>query len=263
MAWGEPKQRLSFDAKLMFAFHGVMMLLFLAASRLTVPLELAIAGGWATLIALASTLHKRRAGWRWPGADAKAWLGALAGLGFAGVLAFVAAQNLPANRALLMPRFLAVAGIAAFNLLKSLNLVRGTQVEFQADITPPKPAFMTSERSETAPLVQRSPYGWQAWVVRAYTTAGLILWLTFMGFMYLDQKSVHDGHAAPTAAADWPLTEHGRTVYIPARTGQAIAVLKRTVFIAFPSFFALGFLIHFGLGVRLFSNLPTWRKDGP
>jgi hypothetical protein len=226
-----------------------------------VPLELAIAGGLAGLIALVSLWNRRRAGWRWQGADAKAWLGAAAGLGFAGILAFVAAQNLPVNRASVMPWFLAVGGIAAFNLLKSLNIVRGTEAEFQADAQSPALALQPVPPGPSS-IVERSSPGWRAWIVRLYMAAGLALWLTFMGFAYLDGKAMQDGQDTPTTAADWPRTDHGRTVYIPAQDGQRIALLERTVFIGFPSFFVLGFLIHFGLGVKLFSNLPTLRKDG-
>lgn len=60
-----------------------------------------------------------------------------------------------------------------------------------------------------------------------------------------------------------PLIDHGRTVYLPLWQGELVYRLRAAMFIGIPSAIVLGLLLHFGLGVKIFDNLPTWGKDEP
>lgn len=114
------------------------------------------------------------------------------------------------------------------------------------------------------PLVETAGSGWRSRVARLYQGGFLFVWLLLAAFLAINILAENFAPRTPTAAATFALAiKNGHSVYLPFWLGRLAEQLKLTVFIGMPSFFALGFLLHFGLGVKLFSNLPTGRKDEP
>lgn len=250
---------MSFDMKLLFVFHGAIMILFLIGSQLTVSIELAVAGGLATVLAMVAIVRRMRLGWRWPGATPLRWLGALGtlllGLVFAGASSF----QFPPTSASALPWYLGLGGIVAFNLLTLLGLSHTTEAEFRASFD----SGNVSVGRAQASIIETRQRTWQSLVVGVYRLLFFAAWLTFVAFIAADGWAMRDGSPALTAEAIIPLTEHGRTVYLPVWQGQIVEGLKLAGMIGIPSVIALGFLLHFGLGVKIFDNLPTWRRDEP
>ncbi|MEQ1819421.1 MAG: hypothetical protein ABL871_12500 [Terricaulis sp.] len=233
---------MSTDYKLMFAFHGCMMVLFLVGGALSVNVELAIAAALLGLATLVSILHRRQAGWRWRGVGIKEVLSALFGVVL--VVLFLGATTplaSPTNPRML-PWFLAGAGIGLFGLLTSLKLVRFSQAEFLADCT---------DQQEREAIADEGEVGWRRLLHWIYSALFLGVWLIFVAFFYLFGREMRDGSPAPTATQTMPLTNHGETVYIAAQAKQLIDVLQAASFTGIPAIMVLGAVLHFGFGVRV------------
>lgn len=250
---------MSFDMKLMFAYHLAMMAMMLGGRALTVPIELALAGGWAAVLATVSVIHKRREGWRWPGVRPLNLLAAAGTLAAIGLFLFAATPNFPPTTPWALPWYLAGGGIGLFGILNSLKVVSRSRDEFEADV---EAARTPVPAASPAALVDQPGADWRTWVVRVYSVAFVGVWLEGIAFLYMYGRGMRDGAPAPTSTASWPLTDHGRTVYLTAQDGQLIGTLQQIMAFSIPGAILLGFLIHFGLGVRLFSNLPTWGRSG-
>src|SRR5258708_24850380 len=65
---------MSFDFKLMFVFHGCMMILFMIGGALSTRQELVFAGVLLLVLILLSSRHRSRLGWRWDGVVAEGLL---------------------------------------------------------------------------------------------------------------------------------------------------------------------------------------------
>lgn len=257
--FGQKQEPMSFDMKLMFAYHLAMIAMMAGGRALTVPIELALAGGWAAVLAMASVVHKRREGWRWPGVKALDILMAVGTLAAIALFLFSASPNFPPTSVTSLPWYLAGGGIGLFGILNALKVVRRTRTEFEADVAAAK---APASSAPAATLVDEPKVDWRTWVVRIYSVAFVAVWLEALAFFYMYGRGVRDGAPAPTSTATWPLTDHGRTVYLTMQDGQLIGTLQQIMMFGIPGAILLGFLIHFGLGIQLYSNLPTWGRSG-
>lgn len=257
--FGQKQGSMSFDMKLFFAYHIAMMVMFMGGRSLTVPTELALAGGWAAILAAVSAVHKRREGWRWPGIKPLDLLWAVGTIVAIGLFLFSASPNFPPNTPGALPWYLIGGGIGLLGVLTSLKVVRRTREEFEADV---EAARAPVSAPPAAALIDKPGTDWRTWIRRIYGFAFFAIWLEALAFFYMYGRGVRDGASAPTPEASWPLTDHGRTVYLTVQDGQLIGVLQTIMMFGIPGAMLLGLLIHFGLGVPLFSNLPTWGRAG-
>ncbi|MBI5938825.1 MAG: hypothetical protein HY859_00200 [Caulobacterales bacterium] len=249
---------MSFDMKLMFVFHVGMMVMFMLGSGLTIETELLVAGGLALVMTTIIVLRRRATRWRWSGASPGQWLMATGTLAAMVLFGLVASFNFSPAEPRALPWFLALVGIGFFNLLSSLGLTHTTETAFRASLAPPASILTTAE---TSSLIEPRRGGWRSMVRTLYTVLFLGVWLIGLAFFAAYGLAMRDGAAAPTAEAVIPLIDHGRTVYLPLWQGELVYRLRAAMFIGVPSVMALGFLLHLGLGVKIFDNLPTWRRD--
>src|SRR5437660_7020173 len=72
-------KEMSLDFKLMFVYHGCMMVLFIAGQSLSVRQEILITSSLVTVLAVITIRHRRVTSWRWPGVRPRDALFAIGG----------------------------------------------------------------------------------------------------------------------------------------------------------------------------------------
>jgi hypothetical protein len=265
MGWfGGPTKRratswkeMSAESRMMFVYHGCMMVLFITGGVLTVKLELAIA---TTLIAIgtAFSLRRRREkNWHWRSPGVK---GAAMTTGTVLLMAFFLYSATPMfspARPQFLPWYLAGFGIGLFNVLSALNLVKSSEAEFEAECgEPPPPSASASGQTQlTSP-----PARWKQVVRGAFTVYFFAVWITGVSSFYFSGKAFRGGSPTPTASHTEPMTEHGKTVYVSPAEKRLVDLSETGMMVGIPSVFVLGFVVHFLLGVKLVDNAPTLRE---
>lgn len=253
----------SFDLQLMFAYHGCMMVLFLAGSALSVKQELLAAALLVAVLMSLSLRHRRNMNWRWPGVGTKGMLTAIGILAAATFFDLAAVPSAPPSDPRFLPWHLAGVGIAAFAILGALRVVQFSKSDFLKECEVIGVAgFRPPPVSETVPTAPIDPL-WKRWVRAIYTICGLLVWIDAMASFYFFGAAFRDGSPRPTPTQTDPLNNHGQIMYIPHSQKVLIDSLQRVMFIGIPSVIAIGFILHFFVGVRLFQNMPTfqeWKK---
>jgi hypothetical protein len=246
-----PKQwkDMSFEFKLMFVYHGCMMVLFMTGGNFSVRQELLFAAALLFVLGSISMHHRRSNGWHWQGASAKNRLAALGGLVLTGVFLYAASPLFPPSNPRFLPWYLAGFGIGLFNFLQSLRLVHSSEAAFLADC-----GDSGSQAEEPA---QAEPPGrqWQKLVRTVFSFFFFAVWLGFLCFFYYSGKTFRDGSAVPTPTQTEPMTEHGKTVYVTRDQKALCDKLQLFAFVGIPSVLASGFLLHFVFGVKIFDNM--------
>jgi uncharacterized membrane protein HdeD (DUF308 family) len=244
-------KEMSLDFKLMFAYHGVMMVLFATGSAFTSRQEVLIAATLIAILTAISMRHRRATNWRWPGASNKNILVAVGGIALTGVFLYAATPLFPPSNPVVLPWFLAGFGIGAINFLQALRLVQTSDADFCVCCGEPNSEVPeVGQRGSTEPSWHR--------VVRAtYSAMFLIVWLGFVAFFYYSGATFRDGSAVPTNTKTEPVTEHGKTVYVTRAEKALSDKLEVFAFVGIPSVMIGGFVLHFLVGIKLFPNTPT------
>jgi hypothetical protein len=251
-----PKQwkDMSLDFKLMFAYHGCMMVLFVSGGALSTRQELGIAGVLVAAITSISMRHRRDAGWRWQGVEAKNLLMAAGGLVLTGFFLFAATPMFPASNPRFFPWYLAGFSIATFNVLQALRVIQTSEAAFLEDCREPGNQIKLAAPAEsTGPL-------WHKISRAAFSILFVSVWLGFITFFYYSGVAFRDGSPVPTVTQSEPITDHGTTVYVTHKQKMLCDELQLFAFAGIPSVLAVGFLLHFLIGVKLIPNAPTLRE---
>jgi hypothetical protein len=257
--WAE----MSFDTKLFFAFHCCILLMFMVGGALSTSIELSVALGLASVAVVASLVHRYREAWHWRGAGFRQVLGAIGGIALIGLMFLAVGQFGAYTNPHLLPWFIAGTGIAAFNALVSLRLVRRSQAEFVADVqwNPTVNQQVASSSSSAAPkptalnVVRNAAAG-------ALTGYGFI---SFFIFIWLDIQWTHLAPMQPDAAHGllYVHNEHGSYVYFSAFQATTCALMFWTsIPLAFVGMFvAPKKNVH--TTARWYAARMTFDKDDP
>jgi hypothetical protein len=248
---------MSAELRLMFVYHGCMMVLFMTGGALNVNLELAIATILIAVGAAFSLRRRREKNWHWHSPGPK---GIAIAAGIVILIAFFLCSATPGfspAKPQFLPWYLAGFGIGLFGVLSALNLVKSSEAEFEAECgEPPPPSPIASGQSRPV----ASPARWKQVLRGAFTVYFLAVWVTGVGFFYLDGKAFSGGASAPTTFQTEPMTQHGKTVYASRAEKRRDDLLQTAMIVGIPSIFVLGFVIHFLIGVKLVDNAPTMRE---
>lgn len=250
---------MSAEFRMMFVYHGCMMVLFITGGALTVKLELAIA---AILIATGTAFSLRRRqekNWHWRSPRAKGAAGAVGTVVLMAFFLYAATPMFSPARPQFLPWYLAGFGIGLFNFLSALNLVKSSEAEFEAECgEPPPPSTIASASGE----IQHTPppVTWKQVVRSAFVVYFFAVWITGVSSFYFSGKAFRDGSPTRTASQPEPMTEHGKTVYISLAEKRLVDLSETAMMAGIPSVFVLGFVVHFLLGVKLVDNAPTLRE---
>ena len=258
-SWSE----MSFDAKLFFAFYFCIFVMFVSGGALSASTEVSIALGLATIAIVASLFHRYRKGWRWRGAGLKQALGALGGVALAGLMFVAVGQFGTYADSRLLSWFIAGTGIAGFNALVSLRLVRASEAEFLADAR--WNTVLNCDNGRNLPSVAPRPRAIN--VVRNAIAGALTAYgfVSFCIFFWLDERWIHlaPSQAVPAQGLIYMHNEHGSYVYFSAFQATACALIFGT---SIPLAF-IGVLVapkkNVQKAVRWYAARMTWDKDDP
>ncbi|MGB7308131.1 MAG: hypothetical protein WBC67_03605 [Candidatus Acidiferrales bacterium] len=260
--WGD----YSLDFRLMFIYHGCMMVLFVAGQSLSAKSEILIAAFAAAVLVSVSVRHRREMNWHWRGANAKNVLAGLGGMVLTGVFLFAGSPLFPPSDHRFLPWYLAGIGIAVFGVLGALNVVGFSKAEFLKECQQPG----TSASSTTAPRIV-APMGtgaaepsWKRIVRAAFMVFFFLVWLDGVASFYFFGVAFRDGSPAATATKTEPRVDHGQIVFVASSQKALVDGLQTVMSIGMPVVFVLGFIVHFVGGVKLLPNAPTfseWRAN--
>ncbi len=240
---------MSFDYRAMCVYHICMLVLFGLGQSLSIPLEAAVVVVVLGLVVALVARNKIRRGWHRPATRSGNWLKAFAVV-FFGLLFLMAATPLfPPTRPFAFPWYAAGFGIVLFNFLQELRIVQASQVDFIACCNSAKEStIVVTVEADSEPR-------WKKIARSAYSVAFLATWLTFVAFFYEFGTVFKNGSATPTSDKTETLVDHGRVAYVSTRDKQIVSRLEHASMLGIPTVLVLGFVLHFGLGVRIFSNL--------
>ncbi len=254
-----PKQwkDMSLEFKLMFVYHGCMMVLFITGGAFSIRQELVFTGVLLFLLTSFSIRHRRSTGWRWQGVKPKNLLMAVGGVALIGVFLYAATPLFPPSNPRFLPWFLAGFGIGTFNVLQALRLVRPSEAAFLADCHEPGIQIVQATNTEPTEPIELK---WHRVVRSSFTLLFLLVWLGFVAFFYYSGAAFRDGSSVPTPTRMDAVTEHGKTVYITHDQKLFCDKLELFAFVGIPSVIVGGLLLHFLVGVKLYPNTPTLRE---
>jgi hypothetical protein len=245
---------MSFDFKLMFVFHGCMMILFIIGGALSVRQELDFTSALLVVLASLSIRNRRISGWHWHGVKSKDVLMASGIVALMSVFLYAATPQFSPLSSRFLPWYLAGFGIGAFNVMQQLRLVFPSNQAFLADC---QEAYGHSRVAPPPPPLDAQ---WQRIIRATYHLLFFVIWLGFLAFFYYSGTSFRDGSQIPTANHPDAVTEHGKTVYITHEQKILCDKLELYTFVGIPSIILGGLIIHFLAGVKLYPNVPTLRE---
>ena len=250
---------MSLEFKLMFAYHGSMMLLFVAGGTLTLRQEIGLAGILVFVLISLSIKHRRAAGWRWPAIKSKNLAMAGGGIALTGVFLYAATPMFPLSNPRFLPWYLAAFGIGIFNVLQTLRLVHPSEAAFMADCSEPGSSISTAQAGQAGPTEPQ----WHKIARAAFTVLFVMVWLEFFVFFFYSGVKLRDGSPVETLTQVDAVTENGKTVYLTHDEKIIWDTLEAFSFVGIPLVLVGGFALQFLTGVKIFSNMPTLRLLQP
>ena len=248
---------MSLDFKLMFAYHGCMMALFIAGQSFSVREEVLITVVLVIVLAVASIRHRKLTHWRWPGAHPRDVLFAIAGAVAVAFFLFSATPLFPPSDHRVLPWYLAGLGIGTLAILTSLRVVAPSEADYLLQCRVIDQYGREIERvSETAPPKSPEP-PWKKVTRGIYSVVFLLVWIASVGSFFSFGTAFRHGSPVPTATQTEPLVDHGKTVYVTRNEKQRIGYIQLASWIGIPSIIVSAVVLHFLVGVKLFHNAPT------
>lgn len=209
---------------------------------------------WLALLVLIAFINRAATNWKWPGISALGAVGVLLGGVLMAAFLFVFLHGLLPVRHNTAPSVAFALSIVVFNLLSSANLVQSTTVEFARacldDANVPK--RVTADDKPVDP-------GWMRALRCAFQVISILVWVEAMAFFYVHEHFVDEGTLHPTETRTQYVNEHGTSVYFTDVQMRIHSLLERIMMIGISSMIAGGLVLHFVIGVPMFSNMPASR----
>lgn len=253
---------MSLDFKLMFVWHGCMMILFATGGFFTTRQELIFAAILMTVLLLLAMRHRRTRNWHWQGVEPKQVFGAGGGVLLTIAFLFAATPLFPPSKPQALPWYLAGFGIGAMNFLSALRLARTSESQFIADCQDHSQGPASEPHALPSVPAVSDTVVWRRWTRTTFTLAFFFVWSNFVVFFYLSGKDFRDGTPAPTTTHTEPVTQHGHTVYVTREQKARDDRLMMISMVGVPSVIAAGFILHYLVGVKVFDNIPS-RGNSP
>lgn len=247
---------MSRDFKSMFVYHGAMMVLFISGGAFSFKQELSVASAILAVLVAISLRHRHESGWHWRRPTTKNILMAAGVIVLMPIFLYVASRDFSPLNPQFTPWFLAGLGIGLFQLLSALQLVRASEAEFQADCLEIRDTDAPNTLSIAIDPV------WKRAVRALYYITFMAVWFGGMTFFYFNGVATHSGSPVATSTHTELIVEHGSSIFVTRDEKLRVRRWETMMTIGIPSILASGFIIHFLLGIKLFSNAPTlaeWR----
>jgi len=250
-------KEMSLDFKLMFAYHGCMMALFIAGQSLSVREEILFTSVLVMVLAAISIRLRKATNWRWPGLRPRDALLAIIGAVAIVVFLFSATPLFPPSDHRALPWYLAGLGIGIFTVLTSLRVVTPSQADYLIHCRSIDQCGREIERASEPTPPKNDEATWKKVTRGIYTVVFLLVWIASVGSFFLFGTAFRHGSPAPTAIQTEPLVDHEKTVYVTRGEKRRIDYLQLVSWIGIPSILVSAALLHFVVGVKLFPNAPT------
>lgn len=246
---------MSVDFRLMFVYHGSMMVMMIAGGVLSLQQEICITTVLVAVLVSISLRYRASLGWQWPGANGRDLLSAIGTAILIAFFLFSATPLFPVSSHVL-PWYLGAAGIGTFGILSSLKVVSGTEADFLLHCTVIDQYGQQIPRFSELPKPKIVEAGWKKIARGVYLGAFLLLWIAGVLSFYTFGASFKNGSPLPTATQTEPLLNHGKTVYVTPAEKQRIDRLQMSSWLFIPLILC-GLILHFIMGVKLYDNAPT------
>jgi hypothetical protein len=250
-------KEMSLDFKLMFAYHGCMMALFIAGQTLSIREEILFASVLVIVLAAISIKHRKATNWRWPGLRPRDALFAIIAAVAVVVFLFSATPLFPPSDHRVLPWYLAGLGIGTFAILTSLRVVAPSEADYLLECRIIDQYGRQIERASEPAPPKDAEAAWKKVTRGIYTVVFLLVWIASVGSFFFFGTAFRHGSAVPTATQPEPLVDHVKTVYVTRDEKQRIDYLQLISWIGIPSILVSAALLHFVVGVKLFPNAPT------
>jgi hypothetical protein len=253
----EKWKEMSLDFKLMFVYHGSMMVLFIAGQNLSVRQEIMLTSFLAVALVAISRRHRRLTNWRWPPVRPSNVFWAVCGALAVAFFLFSGTPLFPPSDHRVLPWYLAGLGIGVFGILTSLRVVDPSEADFQSHCRIIDQYGREIERPSELPQPKESEPNWKKMTRGVYTITFLLLWMVGVASFLFFGTAFRSGSPMPTATQTEQLTDHGRAVYITRAEKQRIHYLQLASGVGIPLILVSAAVLHFVVGVKLFPNIPT------
>ena len=255
---------MSLDFRLMFVYHGSMMLMMLVGQGLrSIRPEILFTLALVAVLASISLRHRSSTHWHWPGIGTK---NILAAVGTAALIAFFlggAMPLFPPSKPQALPWYLAGAGIGMFGILSALKLVYSSEAEFLLYCSTVDQYGQEMPRASELPQPKIVEVTWKKVVRVAHTTVFFLIWIIGVSSFYFYGVAFKAGSPTPTATRTEPLTDHGKTVYITPAEQKRIHLTGWVSGVGIGVVVLSGLFLHFVMGVKIFGDtkgLFAYRK---
>src|SRR5438876_4798168 len=177
-------KEMSVDFKLMFVYHGTMLVLFATGQLLSTSEEIAIAVLLAVFLLAVAAKRRSNMNWRRPQIGTKHILAAIGTAALMSLFLFAATPLFPPTDHRALPWYLAGGGIGFFGILSSLGIAYSSEAEFLAHCWTMDREGREIERLSELPEVQDTGPSWKRTIRSAYGVAFLAVWLAFVVSFY-------------------------------------------------------------------------------
>jgi hypothetical protein len=202
-------------------------------------------------------MHRARRNWRWRNISVLAAMGAMFGGILMGAFLVVFIHGLPVNHRT-APMIAFAVSIVVFNILSSIKLVQSTEVEFE-DFCVKEVEVLRGAAGRTASDDNVVDPRWMRMVRGAFSVLFILIWIEAMAFFYVHERFVDSGTPQPTPTRTQYVNEHGTFVYFTDDEMRVHNLLETIMMIGIPGIILSGFVLHFIVGVPVFSNMPPSR----
>ena len=227
-----------------------MMVLIIIGRAFPTEVLIGIVGALLIVLAGLSIRHRKKSEWHWPGVGGKGIFNVVLtialGIFFLGAMTPRVSPLDPMS----FPWFAAVAGIMLFWVLSHLKIMFRSESEFQNHCG-------DQRLKESEPATPSLEPSWKKGVRTIFTVYFVAVWIAGVCFFWQYNTALRDGTPESTPERTETLKDHGKTVYITSKEKRIVSILEYSMMLGIPSALALGALIHFVVGVKLFPNIPT------
>jgi len=250
-------KEMSLDYKLMFVYHGSMMVLFMAGQTLSVRQEILLTSALVVTLVLISLRHRRLTNWRWPPVLPSNVFWALFGAVAVAFFLYSASPLFPPSDHRFLPWYLAGLGIGILGILTSLRVVDISEADYLLRCRTIDQYGREIEPASELPRRKEIEPPWKKMIRGIYTVSFLLLWAVSVASFLFFGTAFRHGSPTPTATDTDPLTDHGKTVYVNHEEKRRIKYLQIISGVGFPVLLVSAAALHFVWGVKLFPNAPT------
>lgn len=257
-------KEMSVDFKLMFVYHGSMMVLFMVGGGISLRLEILVTLGLVAALSIISIRHRQQTNWHWPGVRFRDIAYATGTAALVGFFLVATTPLFPPSTPGALPWYLAALGIGIFGVLGSLKVVDYAEADFLAHCRAADQFGPETATTPPPPPPEPSEPAWKKVVRTTFSVLFMLVWIGGVLSFYYFGEAYKNGSPAPTVSQTEPLDNHGHTVYVTPAEKRRLDRLQAVSFVGIPAVMVTALILHFIVGVKLFPNTPTmpeyWRK---